>query len=335
MRPLDRIRSIKVKLSAVIVVAVGISAVVSSIGLRTGIPVWLRPFIAAAIALLLVYPFARGITSPLRDMAAASRAMADGDYTVPVRSSSRDEVGELARAFDAMRTQLAAVDQQRRELIANVSHELRTPLAGLRARFENIADGVELADPENVRSTLAEIERLSRLVDELLELSRIESGTSPLEVDELDVSQLLHHAAREVRLRRPDLIVEVHAADGITYIGDEARVLQVVRNLLDNAARHTPQGEPVELSACRGPTGIELTVSDRGPGIPVEERLRVFERFYRSDHARAADGSGSGLGLSIVRGIVELHRGSIEITSNRPSGACVVVSLPDLEDPAT
>jgi signal transduction histidine kinase len=334
MRPLDRVRSIKVKLSLVIVAAVGISAVVSSIGLRAGIPVWLRPFIAAAIALLLVYPFARGITSPLRDMAAASRAVAEGDYTAPVRSTSRDEVGELARAFDAMRTQLAAVDQQRRDLIANVSHELRTPLAGLRARFENIADGVELADPDNVRSTLAEIERLSRLVDELLDLSRIESGTSPLEVDELDLTELLHHAVRDARLRQPDLIVEVRAAEGITYCGDEARVLQVVRNLLDNAARHSPEHEPVELSARRSSSGIELTVSDRGPGIPVEERGRVFERFYRSDHARAADGGGSGLGLSIARGIVELHHGSIEIASNQPTGSRFVVSLPDPQEGA-
>jgi signal transduction histidine kinase len=330
MRPLDGIRSIKVKLSLVIVAAVGISAVVSSIGLRIGIPVWLRPFISAAIALLLVYPFARGITSPLREMAAASRAMAEGDDTHPVRTTSRDEVGELARAFVAMRTRLAALDRQRRELIANASHELRTPLAGLQARFENIADGVEIADPENVRSTLAEIERLSHLVDQLLDLSRIESGTSPLEVTDLDLTQLLHHASQSARIRHPELTIRIVAADGIAYRGDEARVLQIVRNLLDNAARYSPDGDPVEVSACRSSAGVELVVSDHGPGIPVQERDKVFERFYRTDHARASDGGGSGLGLAIARSIVELHHGSIEIRSNEPTGARLVVSLPDL-----
>ncbi len=329
MRPLDRIRSIKLKLSLVIVAAVAISALVSTIGLRTGIPVWLRPFISAAIALLLVYPFARGITSPLREMAAASKAMAEGDYSHPVTTSSSDEVGELARAFDAMRAQLTEVDRQRRELIANVSHELRTPLAGLRARFENIADGVESADPENVRSTLAEIERLSSLVDQLLDLSRIESGASPLEVEEFEVDVVLHHATDSARLRRPDLTVDVLTTNGITYRGDEARVLQVVRNLLDNASRYSPDGEAIELSARPTPSGIELVVGDHGPGIAAEERQRVFERFYRSDHARSSDGAGSGLGLSIARSIVDLHHGSIEIQANEPAGCRVVVSLPN------
>ena len=147
MRPLDRVRSIKLKLSLVIVTAVGITALVSTIGLRTGIPVWLRPFIAAAIALLLVYPFARGVTSPLREMAAASKAMAEGDYSHPVTATSADEVGELARAFDDMRAQLADVDRQRRELIANVSHELRTPVTAIMGYAETL---------------LAEDERLER-----------------------------------------------------------------------------------------------------------------------------------------------------------------------------
>ncbi len=329
MRPLDRIDSIKLKLSLVIVVAVTISALVSTIGLRTGIPVWIRPFIATAIGLVFVYPFARGITSPVREMAEASKAMVEGDYSRPVTTSSRDEVGELARAFDAMRAQLAQVDRQRRELIANVSHELRTPLAGLRARFENIADGVEMADPDNVRSTLAEIERLSSVVDQLLDLSRIESGTSPLEVDEFEVATVLRHAADSARLRRPGLALDVLATDGIICRGDEARVLQVVSNLLDNAARYSPDREAIELSARPTPSGIELAVSDHGPGIPPEERHRVFERFYRSDHARSSDGAGSGLGLSIARSIVELHQGSIEIQANEPAGCRVVVSLPN------
>lgn len=326
MRPLDRFRSIKLKLGIVIVTAVAISAAVSSIGFRTGIPVWARPIISASIALLLVYPFARGITSPLREMARASRAMAEGDYAQPVTSTSRDEVGDLARAFDAMRAQLAEVDRQRRDLVANVSHELRTPLTGLRARFENIADGVEQADPENVRRTLEEVERLSALVDQLLDLSRIESGASPLQVSDFEVLPVLRDVAASPRLGSNP--VEVDAPDELVLWGDETRVHQLVRNLVDNAARYSPDGEPIDVRARSVMAGVELTVADRGPGIPPAERGRVFERFYRADHGRASDDGGSGLGLAIVRSIVDAHHGSIEIRSNEPTGCRFVVTLP-------
>ena len=191
MRPLDRISSIKVKLVVVIVAAVAISALVSSIGWRTGIAVWMRPIIAVALSLLLVYPFSRGITAPLRQMAAAAAAMARGDFSHPVTATSRDEVGELARTFERMRSQLAEVDRQRRALIANVSHELRTPLAVLRVRFENMADGVEPTDAAALSASLAEIERLGELVERVLDLSRLESGASPLHLERVEVAELV------------------------------------------------------------------------------------------------------------------------------------------------
>jgi signal transduction histidine kinase len=333
VRPLDRFRSIKLKLGIVIVTAVAISAAVSSIGFRTGIPVWARPIISASIALLLVYPFARGITSPLREMARASRAMARGDYSQPVTSTSRDEVGELARAFDAMRAQLAEVDRQRRDLVANVSHELRTPLTGLRARFENIADGIEQADPQNVQRTLDEIERLSALVDQLLDLSRIESGASPLLVQDFDVLPVLEDVASGPHLEANP--VEVDAPEALHLKGDETRVHQLVRNLVENAARYSPDGAPIEVSARGVARGIEVTVADHGPGIPIAERNRVFERFYRADHGRAADDGGSGLGLAIVRSIVDAHHGTIEIRGNEPTGCRFVVTLPHQTEAST
>jgi signal transduction histidine kinase len=331
VRPLDRFRSIKLKLGAVIVAAVAISAIVSSIGFRTGIPVWARPVISAAIALLLVYPFARGITAPLRQMAGASRAMAEGDYSQPVTSTSRDEVGDLARAFDAMRAQLAEVDRQRRDLVANVSHELRTPLTGLRARFENIADGVEVADPENVRWTLDEIQRLSELVDQLLDLSRIESGAAPLHVSTFEVRPVLDDLAAGPHLEGTS--IEVQAPDELHFRGDQARLRQLVGNLVQNAARYSPVDQPIEISATSAPRGIQVTVADHGPGIPEAERSRVFERFYRSDHARASVEGGSGLGLAIVGSIVDAHHGSIEILANEPTGCRFVVTLPHQTEP--
>lgn len=327
MRPLDRVGSIKVKLSLVIVAAVGISAVVSSIGFRTGIPVWVRPIIAVVIALALVYPFSRGVTSPLREMAAASRAMADGDYSHPITSSSRDEVGELARAFDSMRRQLADVDRQRRDLVANVAHELRTPLAGIRARFENIADGIEVADADAIACTLAEVERLSRLLDQLLDLNRIESGAAPLEYVEFEIEDMLREVAEEAVAHGRGAIVHVRAEPTLV-VADEFKLRQVVANLLQNAIRYSPRHQPVVITADSDGAAVTFAVIDNGPGIPEGDRERVLERFYRSDHGRASESGGAGLGLAIASSIVDLHGGTIEISANEPSGCRVEVSIP-------
>lgn len=186
-RPLDRLGSIKLKLGVAIVVAVSVSAVVSTVGLRLGVAIWLRPLISVAIALALVQVLARGMTSPLREMAAATRRMAEGDWDQRVTATSADEVGELARAFNAMAAELAAVDRMRKDLIANVSHELRTPISALRARLENLVDGVEAPDPNLLRSMLQQTERLGRLVSQLLDLSRLESGAVPLRRDVVEV----------------------------------------------------------------------------------------------------------------------------------------------------
>ncbi len=325
MRPLDRVGSIKVKLVIVIVTAVAISAVVSSIGWRTGIPIYVRPPIAIVLSLLVVYPFARGITSPLRQMAAASTAMAEGDFTHPITSSSHDEVGELARAFERMRGQVAALDRQRRGLVANVSHELRTPLAVLQVRFENLLDGVEPLDRDAIAASLHEIERLTVLVERILDLSRLESGVSPLHVERVDLAQVVDDATTG---RGPDEVrVELHGTT--TFRGDRARLTQVVRNLVDNALRHGGTACTLRLTGARG--RVRLEVADEGPGIPAAERARVLERFYRTDDARGGDG-GSGLGLAIVTEIVELHDGTIEITSNQPQGCRVTVELPEPEE---
>src|SRR5688572_13777721 len=209
MRPLDRVGSIKLKLGLVIVAAVAVSALVSTVGLRLGIDVWLRPIIAAALSLLLVQVLSRGMTSPLREMAAAAEAMANGDHARPITASSRDEVGQLARAFNDMTAQLDEVDRQRRDLVANVSHELRTPIGALQAMLENLVDGVEPPDDEALRTMLRQVERLSRLVAQLLDLSRLEAGTIPLQRSNFPVAGLLADAAAESRVHSPAVPVVV------------------------------------------------------------------------------------------------------------------------------
>lgn len=327
MRPLDRLSSIKTKLGAVIVAAVGVTIAVVALGVRAGIPLLLLGFVAGILALSMVQFLARGMTSPLRDMAAATHAMAAGDYSRRVPQSSRDEVGELARAFNRMARDLEEVDRMRRDLVANVSHELRTPITALQAVLENLVDHVALPDDDTLRTMLGQVERLGRLVAQLLDLSRLESGASPLQRRDFMIQPVLEQSVREAALHDPavELRVEVEP-EHLSMNGDPERIHQVVANLIDNAVRHSPPAGKVTVAA-RSNDDIKIEISDEGPGIPAAEHDRIFERFYRSDEARSSDG-GSGLGLAIVRWIVDLHEGSIAIEDAEPSGCLVAVTLP-------
>jgi signal transduction histidine kinase len=331
VRPLDRLPSIKVKLGVVIVATVVGTVLVLRLGARLGLELPWRVLVAAAIGLLGVQFLARGTTSPLREMAVAATAMARGDHDVRVTATSRDEVGELARAFNTMAAQLADVDRQRRELVANVSHELRTPIGALQALLENLADGVEPPDRATLRVALAQTERLGRLVGQLLDLSRMESGGLPLHPVRFPVRPLLEQALRECALGDADRVrlkVCVQPGD-LALQADPERMHQVLANLLDNAIRHSPPEGRVWLSAHAADAGVTtIAVSDEGPGIPEHEAQRVFERFYRTDEARSARDGGTGLGLAIARWIVDAHGGAIRAERRDPHGCRVVVELP-------
>src|SRR3954447_2567144 len=250
MRPLDRLGSIKVKLGVVIVATVVGTVAVLALGRRAGLDLEWRVLVAAVLGLAMVQFLARGMTSPLRDMAAAASAMARGDYGRRVRASSRDEVGELARAFNVMASELAGVDRMRRDLVANVSHELRTPIGALQALLENLADGVEPPDPAALRTALAQTERLGRLVAQLLDLSRLGRGAVEVEHARLGVRTLLEQAARESALGDRPVRLKVRVEPGnLVTTGDPERLHQVVANLLDNAVRHSPPEGRVWLSA--------------------------------------------------------------------------------------
>jgi signal transduction histidine kinase len=330
-RPLDTVPSIKIKLAVVIFAAVGVTVLVFWAGIKFGLWPSVSGVIAACLALLIVRFLARGMTSPLREMADAAAAMARGDYERRVTATSRDEVGALARAFNKMAAELAETDRLRRDLVANVSHELRTPITALQAVLENLVDGVAPPDEQTLRTMLAQVERLGRLVTQLLDLSRLESGAVPLEVSPFDVAPVLEHAVKEQRLHAPgvdmDVVVET---PGLTANGDPERVHQVVANLLENAVRYTPPGGRVEVRARRSdaPMGVAIEVLDEGPGIPDTERARVFERFYRADSARASSDGGAGLGLAIAQWIIDLHGGEIRPERREPHGCRMVVTLP-------
>jgi signal transduction histidine kinase len=228
-----------------------------------------------------------------------------------------------------MTAELAEVDRMRRDLVANVSHELRTPITALQAGLENLVDGVEPPGPEQLRTMLKQAERLGRLVTQLLDLSRLESGAMPLQRSNFKVLPVLEDAADESRLHAPHVQVSVSVDDpGLAADGDPERVHQVVANLLENAIRHSPAGGRVEVRARPDKGRVAIEVLDEGPGIPDEEASRVFERFYRADTARSSSAGGAGLGLAIARWIVDLHGGDIRAERRTPTGCRMVVLLP-------
>jgi two-component system sensor histidine kinase BaeS len=326
-RLLDPVPSIKAKLGLVVVGSVGVTVTAVLLGTRAGLPGRVTVPLGVLVSLATVQLLARGTTSPLREMAAAARRMARGDHDVRVTATSRDEVGELARAFNSMAADLARVDEQRRRLVADVSHELRTPLTALQAVLENVLDGVAQPDAETLGSALAQTRRLSRLVEQLLDLSRLEAGEVPLRRERVDLAAFVAEVAAGTG-GGGHVLADVPA--DLAVEADPERLHQVLANLLDNALRHGPPGTPVRVQARPTDRGVRLEVADDGPGVDPADRERVFERFARTDAARSGRAGGTGLGLSIVRWVVELHGGSVRLADPLPpsTGCRVVVDLP-------
>ncbi len=328
LRPLDPVRSIKAKLGLVTLGSsvAGVLAVYVFVGFL-GRPGRYGALIAVLASLAVTLFLARGTTAPLREMTEAARVMAAGGTPPPVRATSRDEVGELARAFTTMAADLRAAERQRRDLLANVAHELRTPVAALRAQLENLADGVRPADDDALAEVLEQVEQLGALVEDLLGLARAEAGAVPLDVRAVPLRALAVDVAGAVGAVRPGITVDVDVPADLVVPADPHRLRQVLANLLDNATRHAPAGGVVRVSAGWAAGGVRIEVQDDGPGIAPEHRDRVFERFERgAAEGRAPDG-GTGLGLAIARWAVTLHGGSIALVPT-DTGCTVRVHLP-------
>lgn len=338
LRPFDPFRSVKATLATLVIISVGITTFLIFVAFHAAIELRVIAILAVIASLLVTQFVGHGLVGPLNELTVAARAMARGDYARRVRFDRRDELGELGATFNRMAADLESVDRHRKELVANVSHELRTPIAGLRAVLENVVDGVSDADPETMRTALRQTERLSRLVEHLLDLSRLDNGVVPLHARRFEVWPYLSNVLRDANTAkgpahsRTDvhLHLDVHPSD-LTGHADVERLHHVVANLIDNAVKHSPPHGRVTVRA-RGsdqPQGLMLEVLDEGPGIPECDRDRVFERFGRAATASHGKDGGTGLGLAIAHWAVELHGGRIRVAES-PRGCRMQVTLPGL-----
>ena len=238
---------------------------------------------------------------------------------------SRDEIYRLATTMNQMLARLEHSSDRQRQFVADASHELRSPLSSMRQTAEVAkAHPGALPEGELAEAVLEEGARMQRLVEQLLLLTRADEGAVARNPRDVDVDDLVRGEAR--RLRDRGLEIDVSQVHHARVRGDEPALGQVVRNLVDNAARHAHS--VVAVSVDEGPDNVEVTVEDDGPGVPEDQRARVFERFVRLDEARARDDGGSGLGLAIVEEIVRAHGGSVAVSSSSRGGARFVVRLP-------
>ncbi len=294
---------------------------------------WLAGAVAVAgvVALLLVAAVARRVLGPIEALTAAARDMERGDLSRRVNVSSSDEIGELARSFDAMADSLSRNEAMRRALVHDVAHELRTPLTNIRAQVEAIQDGLATADGPVIDSLHEDVLLLERLVDDLQDLAAADTGQLGLRPERVDTFAALGAAAAAVATRAQSSGVTVSAipADGVPPVrADPARLAQILGNLLSNALTHTPAGGRVVLEAARRGSHVEIFVSDTGSGIAREHLPYVFDRFYRADPSRSRRSGGTGLGLAIVRQLVQAQGGHARVESAPGKGARFAFTLP-------
>jgi signal transduction histidine kinase len=271
---------------------------------------------ASVLAALLVSWFlSRRIVAPVRTLTTASQHIAAGHYAERVNVDGTDEIAQLAARFNQMATQLEQIESMRRQLIGDVTHELRTPLTSIKGYMEGLVDGVLPATPETFNQIHREADRLSRLVDDLQELSRVEAKAYSLEFRSIVVSNLVQTTVKRLSPQAMAKRIALRSslpADLPPVQADEDRITQVLVNLVANAIQYTPQGGEVTISAARQADEIHISVKDTGIGIPPEHLANLFTRFYRVDKSRSRNaGGGSGIGLTIARHLVEAHGGRI------------------------
>ncbi|HSP28430.1 MAG TPA: HAMP domain-containing sensor histidine kinase [Ilumatobacteraceae bacterium] len=284
--------------------------------------------IAAAIVAMIV---GTRLLRPIEQLRAATRRMAAGDFATPVPVPAEAELASLANDVNHLGEHLATIEQRRTQLLGEVTHEMRTPITVIRGQAEALLDGVVTPSPEAFAVIADEASRLQRIVDDLTLLSRADEGTLDIHLTALDLGAVSAAAAERLRPQFEyadvTLVVDVGGSpEPIPIRGDVDRLTQVLSNLLGNALGHTPAGGTVTLRPGRGTSLAFVDVIDTGPGVPVEEVERIFERFYRGPRSGMRQ-AGRGIGLTIARSLARAHGGDVVVQATSP-GATFRLSIP-------
>lgn len=292
--------------------------------------IWLAAVIGLGVAAVAGTVTARQITAPLQALAGAARRIGGGDLSQIVPVHGDDEIGQVARTFNAMATNLHHAEERRRQLLADIAHELGTPLAVLQANLEGMLDGVVAPAPERLAALHTQSQVLTRLVRDLRDLSLAQQGQLHLDRRPVDLPALVRGV---VEMSRPQaeekgIALDVTAAADIAVPADPDRLAQVLHNLLANAIRYTESGGSVHVTAGRAHGEVQVEVTDTGQGIAAEELPRIFERFHRVDRSRSRATGGTGLGLAIVKHLVEAHGGRVWVRSQVGAGTTFGFALP-------
>lgn len=285
--------------------------------------------LAAILSLILT----RRMTKPLSLLAKATHQLAAGTFTVRVPVTSRDELGQLARDFNSLALALEKSELTRRQWVADISHELRTPLAILRGEVEALQDGIRQPGQDTFHSLHGEVQRLSRLVDDLYQVSLSDVGALTYRKTELDLCNVLQEA---VALYRPAFLskgilldLNLPRQDSVDVFGDPERLHQLFANLLDNALKYTDSGGRVQIMLQQHDHVVTIDFQDSAPGVPQAELGKLFERLYRVESSRNRSTGGAGLGLTICRNVAEAHGGNISAQTSPLGGVWIRVELPE------
>ncbi len=304
-------------------------------------PILMGGGLALVVSVLLAFGIAGWVARPLQQAASAAKAVARGEYEQRVPVTGPDEVQTVAHSFNRMATQVKATNQAQRDFVSNVSHDLKTPLTSIRGWSQSLLDGTAVSEEEQQLAAgiiYNEAERMQRMVNQLLDLARIESGQLELALMPVDLHQLLTEVHNNLVLRAQQQGIHLTCAlqSVPPIIGDYDRLMQLFTNLLDNALIHTEAEGRVHIGLKQhGEKAVDVTVQDTGSGIASEHLPRIFERFFQVEQSRSRENGrrGSGLGLAIVRELVEAHQGSIRAYSREGEGSAFVVRLPVSDRP--
>jgi two-component system, OmpR family, sensor histidine kinase BaeS len=286
--------------------------------------------LAIVLASCIGFLFARTLVRPINRMTTTAKAIKEGDLSARTELHGEDEIAHLGETFDAMADSIERDRELERRLTTDVAHELRTPLMAIQSTVEAMVDGVFAADEERLETVNSEVQRLSRLVDAILKLSRLENRSTPMKKEVVDLGNLIAGivATHEAFVADSGLTLKYEMEPGVCVQGDADMIRQATANLISNAVRYTPEGGLITVRVKRGDIMGSIVVQDTGIGLSPDEAKMVFSRFWRADAGRTRESGGLGIGLSVVKEIVERHNGWVQVEGRKGEGACFTIHIP-------